>query len=96
MDKVWTIVSDVALMVIFITMLCRAHDLKWKPGLRWQARLVGFVICGTMPIGIAFDGAPSPYQALFHVGLMMVFMTTPQLPPWHRWITGKEEARDTN
>lgn len=92
-----TIISSVSLFVVFITMLCRANDLRWRKGVKWQARLIGFVVCGTMPIGVAFaSGPPTFWEAMFHFGLMLVFVTTPHLPPWWRWISGQEDADDTN
>lgn len=92
-------VSTVALTIIFITMLCRANDLRWRKEIKWQARLLGFIICGTMPIGIiAMEWTtkewPSPYEVVFRVGLALVFVTTPYLPPWWRWISGVEESND--
>lgn len=90
------IVSTLALLVIAATMLCRANDLRWQREFKWQARLVGFILAGTMPIGVIgtewyYADWPSPYEALFRVGLALVFLTTPYLPPWWRWISGKEQ-----
>lgn len=97
MINVWFVMSALSLFVVFITMLCRANDLRWRSGLKWQVRLIGFVICGTMPVGVVLaSGIVSPWEALFHMGLMMVFVTTPHLPPWWRWISGQEDASDTN
>ena len=101
MNTLWFVVSTLSLVVIAITMLCRANDLRWRPGLKWQVRLIGFILCGTSPIGVI--GAewmtqtwPSPYEAVFRLGLAFVFITTPYLPPWWRWISGKEESDGTN
>ena len=101
MQAFYFVVSSVCLTVIFITMLCRANDLRWRPGFKWQVRLVGFVVSGTMPIGVIatelYTGVyPSPYEACFRLGLAMVFVTTPHLPPWWKWISGKESVNDTN
>ena len=95
------IISAFSLLVIAITMLCRANDLRWRSGIKWQARLVGFILCGALPVGIIGDELysgvwPSPYEAFFRLGLMLVFLTTPYLPPWWRWISGKDDANDTN
>ena len=46
------IISAFALLVIAITMLCRANDLRWRSGIKWQVRLVGFILCGALPVGI--------------------------------------------
>lgn len=98
---IWFLVSTIALVVIAITMLCRAHDLRWRQGLKWQVRFIGFILCGALPVGIIGSEWlgrewPSPYDAMFRLGLMFVFLTTPYLPPWWKWISGKEDANDTN
>lgn len=95
------VISAIALFVISITMLARANDLRWRPGTKWQVRLIGFILSGCAPIGIIgtewlTQELPSPYEVIFRVGLMFVFMTTPYLPPWWRWISGKDEADETN
>lgn len=98
---IWFLISAVSLAIIFVTMLCRANDLRWRSGWKWQVRLIGFIICGTTPIGVVWTEWvtgiwPSPYDAVFRLGLAFVFVTTPHLPPWWKWISGKEEAADAN
>jgi len=85
------VVSTFALLVISITMLCRANDLRWRDQWKWRFRLVGFILSGAMPLGIigmewATKVWPSPYEVAFRLGLMFVFVTTPYLPPWWRFI----------
>lgn len=99
MNIVWFALSSFCLIMIAITMLCRANDLRWRKGWKWQTRLIGFVLCGTAPIGIIgveFHTHiwPSPYEAIFRLGLACVFITTPYLPPWWKWISGKEDNTD--
>jgi hypothetical protein len=89
-------ISTFALFIISITMLARANDLRWRPGMKWNARLLGFILAGCAPIGIVgYEWAkadwPSLYEAVFRVGLMLVFVTTPYLPPWWKWISGKDD-----
>lgn len=101
MNTLWFLVSTASLLVITITMLARANDLRWQPGFKWQVRLVGFILCGTAPIGIVgaewMTGVyPSPYEACFRLGLAFVFVTTPYLPPWWKWISGQEDSNGTN
>lgn len=98
---IFFVFSTIALVLISITMLCRANDLRWRAGWKWQIRLAGFVIVGAMPFGIiAVEWAthtwPSPYETAFRIGLFLVFVTTPHLPPWWKWISGEEEADATN
>jgi hypothetical protein len=101
MNFLWFCVSTLSMIVIAITMLCRANDLRWRNGVKWHFRLIGFVLCGTAPIGIIglewiTRTWPSPYEAVFRLGLALVFVTTPYLPPWWRWISGKEHGNGTN
>lgn len=101
MNILWFVVSAIAMIVIVITMLCRANDLRLRKGVKWYARLLGFILCGTTPIGVIgmewVTGTwPSPYEVIFRIGLAMVFVTTPYLPPWWRWISGKEQSDGTN
>lgn len=96
------IICTLALVFVAITMLARANDLRWRPGLKWNVRLIGFMSSGVSPIGIigyAWMGdypTASAYLTVFLVGIAFVFATTPQLPPWWRWISGKEDANETN
>lgn len=101
MKTIWLCASTVSLLLISLTMLCRANDLRWRAGLKWQVRFLGFILAGAMPVGIViahwyYGTWPSPYETLFYVGLLCVFVTTPHLPPWWRWISGQETANDTN
>lgn len=86
-------ISTIALTIVALTMLVRANDLRWKKGLVWNARLVGFICAGFAPIGVVIWGwyykdYPTFYEAAFHLGVSLVFLTTPSLPPWWKLITG--------
>lgn len=86
-------VSAIALLFIAVTMLARANDLRWRKGLVWNARLLGFILAGVMPFGmigyeVLTQDWPTPYEVIFRFGLMLVFVTTPYLPPWWKWISG--------
>ena len=87
------IISSICLAIISLTMLARANDLRWRKGLHWNARLTGFVLSGFAPAGVIpyewITGSfPSFYETVFRFGLMLVFVTTPYLPPWWKWISG--------
>lgn len=93
------VLSCIALLVISATMLARANDLRWQKGLAWNARLVGFILAGFAPfgmMGIEFRSQawPNFFEVLFRWGLMLVFVTTPYLPPWWKWISGKFTSID--
>ena len=90
-------INAFCLFIISITMLARANDLRVKPQMRWKVRLLGFVMAGCAPVGHvglqwALKEWPSPYEVIFSAGLMFVFVTTPYLPPWWKWISGKDET----
>lgn len=94
-------ISTASLLVVSATMLARANDLRWRKGWHWNVRLVGFVLAGVMPIGIiGYDYAtstmPSLYECLFRFGVGLVFLTTPYLPPWWKWISGIDEDEPVN
>ena len=91
------LISSFSLLVISITMLARANDLRWRKGAKWTARLFGFILSGTSPVGIvggwfASGQIPIFYFMLFVIGQMLVFVTTPYLPPWWKWISGKDQS----
>lgn len=92
-------ISAASLVVIAITMLARANDLRWRAGVHWNARLVSFILSGLACFGIIghewiAKDFPSFYTVLFRVGLAGVFMTTPYLPPWWKWISGVDDRID--
>lgn len=91
------IISAISLLITSITMLARANDLRWRKGLLWNARLIGFILAGVMPFGIIgyewiSNILPSVYECLFRSGIALVFLTTPYLPPWWKWISGKDNG----
>lgn len=94
MQYVYLIVSTLALIVIAITMLARANDFRFngQKGIHWKLRMTGFVMVGVAPFGLIAHGFiardfPSIHEVVLRVGLMFVFVTTPHLPPWWKWIT---------
>lgn len=97
------VTSTIALLFIACTMLLRANDLKWKKERIWRARAVGLVITGVTPFGMIQamwinSPALAVYLCAFLVGNAIVFLTTPNLPPWYRyWFKGDQvtyERRD--
>lgn len=93
-------VSSFALILISATMLVRANDLGWRPGVFWMVRRLGFVLSGIAPWALIYIDCKSGgvtlnvYHVLFRVGVCGVFVTTPYLPPWWKWFTGLTEIKD--
>lgn len=84
------LVSLFALLIIALTMLASASDLKLK-GFRWNARRVGFISAGTGAVALLWTELflhhrPSVAQAALHLGVALILMTNPYQPPWHKWI----------
>lgn len=93
MNAILFIASAACLLLVSITMLARANDLRWRKGLLWNVRLIGFILAGCAPLGMVavelmFLETPNIYEVIFRVGIAAVFMTTPYLPPWWKWISG--------
>lgn len=96
MEMVLFAVSTVSLLLITVTMLCRANDLRFRRGLAWNVRLLGFVLSGCAPLGIigqelAHQEWPDVYTVTFRAGLLLVFLTSPHLPPWWKWVGRGEQ-----
>lgn len=91
------LISAIALALVSATMLARANDLGWRPGAVWHFRRLGFILAGFAPWGIVYSDFKSGgellslYEVLFRVGISFVFVTTPHLPPWWKWITGRAD-----
>jgi hypothetical protein len=90
----YLIISSTALLLISMTMLLRANDLGRRPGLKWHVRRIGFVLTGLAPFGIVIHDvlqkhSPSLYEVSFRFGVLLVFMTSPYMPPWWTWFWGE-------
>lgn len=94
--------SSCALGMVSIIMFFRCNDLGFRPGFFWMKRRIGFILVGTMPLAMLYSHAMRGardltfFDTLFHVGLALVFMTTPYLPPFWQWLMrGVEHHEDT-
>jgi len=85
--------SALSLSMVAVIMFFRCNDLGWRPGFFWMKRRIGFILVGSMPLAVlyahALNGALTLtwFDTLFHVGLALVFMTTPYLPPLWEWLS---------
>ena len=88
------------LIFIAVTMFFRVSDIRNKTGLLWRARMLGLCLTGVGSIGCvlydwllhSFTFSWSQRGLLF--GLVLVFLTSPHLPPYWKWISGKMGATD--
>lgn len=90
------VISTIALLLIGVTMFVRANDQRIRRGLRWHARLIGFVVAFGMCMFVPYDEWrtmhwPTWFEVLFRVSVCVVFMTTPGHPPWHKWFFKGEQ-----
>lgn len=83
-------------VVVLITALARLNDIKPdQKGKRWHVRRAGLILAG---IGaMSFIGSPWAHSPLFPswkavmlmYGLALAWLTTPNMPPWWKYITGE-------
>lgn len=85
-----------ACVVILLTALARANDIgpeymSWI----WQVRRMGLVLAGSGAVMYMFSpwtegGEPVPWRAVaLAYGVALAWLTTPVLPPWWDYITGR-------
>lgn len=91
--------SSMALMVIWLTAVARVNDIH-QSGKRWHVRRLGLVLCGTGAIALIAmplfpsAGFPTWGEVYMHWGFAATWLTTPNMPPWHRYIaSGMVERR---
>jgi hypothetical protein len=92
--------SSCALGLVSLIMFLRCNDLGFRPGFFWMKRRIGFILVGTMPIAILYTHAMRGaedltfFDTLFHIGMALVFMTTPYLPPFWEWLMRGVDAHE--
>ncbi len=84
-----------AWLIIAITALARLYDIKHL-GWHWQVRRIGMVLAGVGAVtliaaplldeGIWF---PTWRAVLLYWGFALTWLTTPAMPPWHKYISGE-------
>ena len=91
-----------ALLVLAVTALARVNDIKRSNvGWLWQARRVGLVAVGAAAITFLhaplFDVTASPTwkDLLMYYGFALTWITTPNMPPWWKYVSGEVKARTT-
>lgn len=87
------VIYAVLLVFISVTMLARANDLRrtCNNGWRCYARIGGLALAGSAPLGMILSDA-FPFLFLFVLGVALVFLTTPGLPPWWKYISKGDES----
>ena len=90
--------SYFSLFIIVITALARVNDISTHmKGRRWHTRRFGLVLAGMgaaamVIMSLAEHTFPSWHQVMFQFGMALTWFTTPNMPPWWRYIAGKESS----
>lgn len=99
-----------ALIIVAVTALSRLNDLLPEQcSKRWQARRIGLIMAGAASVGIIVEPMlvwmqgipmvdfPSWREVMMRWGFALVWITTPHMPPWWRYVSGiyktEREAR---
>lgn len=95
----YTIICIVPLLIISLAMLVRANDLGRRPGIVWHFRRIGLILAGVMPWAMVFGVVWTPedvsiVQCLFWWGVALVFMTSPFLPPFWKYLLYGDPVHD--
>lgn len=96
--SIWSyIVALPALAVILITAIARVNDIsKTLTSKRWQVRRAGLsVAAGASAALLAapLAGASMSWgTAALIWGFALTWLTTPEMPPWWRWISGRDQV----
>lgn len=90
--------SIIPLGVICVTAIARVNDIpKNKVSKRWQLRRAGLSItAGASAIALLGPLAgvatmPTWEIVALYWGFAITWFTTPEMPPWWRWISGREK-----
>lgn len=87
--------------IIMLTSLARANDIKHDmTGMMWHLRRLGYVATGTA--AVTYLTAPLAYVPLWPTwragllqwGVALAWLTTPGMPSWKRYITGKFKRKE--
>ena len=96
------LVSLPALAVIATTALARVNDIREEHvGWQWQLRRVGLTLVGTAAVVGAYSPIvhPSTYPTwktlVLYYGFALTWLTTPNMPPWWRYISGESKGKNT-
>lgn len=96
--SIWSyIVALPALAVILVTAVARVNDISPnKTSKRWQFRRAGLSIsAGTAAAFLAVPLANANISwgtVAMLWGFALTWLTTPEMPPWWRWVSGRDQA----
>ena len=98
--SMWSyIVALPALAIILITAIARVNDIsKELQSKRWQVRIVGLSVAAGASAALLAAPLAGAYMSWGTTALIwgfaLTWLTTPEMPPWWRWISGRDEVVD--
>ena len=97
-NSIWSyVVAMPALAVLLITAIARVNDISnAKTSKRWQVRRAGLsIVAGssaTLLVATMVGAHMGWGTAALIWGFAMTWLTTPEMPPWWRWISGRDQT----
>lgn len=92
-------VSMPALLIVTVTALARINDIgKKKQGIEWHIRRIGLILAGSGAATLLLSPLsetpkyPSWTGAMLFWGIALTWLTTPNMPPWEKYVFGKASA----
>lgn len=89
------LISFLSLAIVIVTAFARVNDMNpHLTGIRWHFRRAGLVFAGAGAFAVLANHFPvwgNPVEwneTLLYTGFAMSWLTTPNMPPWWRWISG--------
>ena len=98
--SMWSyVIALPALAIILITAIARVNDISKKlQSKRWQVRRVGLSVSAGASAALLVAPLAGAYMswgmAALIWGFALTWLTTPEMPPWWRWISGRDEVVD--
>jgi hypothetical protein len=89
-----------ACVIILITALARLNDIKpAQSSARWHVRRAGLMLAGVAAMSFMTTPWTSPplfpswKAVMLMYGLALAWLTTPNMPPWWKYITGEFKSK---
>lgn len=90
--------SVIPLGILCVTAIARVNDIgKDKVEKRWHVRRAGLsIVAGASAIAMlgplaGLTAYPAWGTVALYWGFALTWLTTPEMPPWWRWISGKDD-----
>lgn len=93
MNQLLNFASLICVIVLLLTAIARLNDIsRTQMSMTWQFRRLGMTLSGVGSLGTAvliMEGRYGPrlWETLLLVGITLSWITTPNHPPWWKYIT---------